>query len=177
MTPAQREWLIDLTQVDTIEQLWSMHCDRMAQFGFDRLFYGFNRFRTARSLDDPNDFVVFSNNNPAYSDAFIGEGHYDHAPMVKWALENEGRCSWSVLSDMIATGIADRRSRPTVVHVVAWAEELCRGRDVGIESELDHCPAHFLDNPHADVAAVRRGNERGDERPDATVQPEEPGCA
>lgn len=104
MTPAQRADLLALTQADSIEALWAMHCAHMAAYGFDRLLYGFTRFRTAHSLGDPNDFILLSNHDPSYCDAFINEGHYHHAPMVRWALENDGWCSWSVLADMHASG-------------------------------------------------------------------------
>ncbi|MFZ5961681.1 helix-turn-helix transcriptional regulator [Thalassococcus sp. BH17M4-6] len=104
MTPVLRRYLIELTQAESIELLWALHCERMATYGFDRLIYGFTRFRTASSLGDPNDFVILSNHDPAYTDAFISEGHYHHAPLVKWALENDGACSWAILADMMSSG-------------------------------------------------------------------------
>ena len=78
-----------------IEALWDMHCRQMAEFGFDRLLYGFTRYRTATTLGDPEDFVLLSNHAPAYIKGFIEDRLYADAPMVKWALENDGACSWS----------------------------------------------------------------------------------
>lgn len=98
MTPAQRDYLIDLTNVASIEEIWDKHCRTMANFGFDRLMYGFTRFRTAHSLGDPNDFILLTNHTRNYSDTFISQGHYHNAPMVRWALENDGWCSWSLLA-------------------------------------------------------------------------------
>ncbi|WP_135505528.1 helix-turn-helix transcriptional regulator [Roseovarius aestuariivivens] len=92
-----------LLNAPSIEELWEMHTSRMAQYGFDRLIYGYTRYRTATSLGDPDDFVLLSNHAREYLDVFIGEGLYFHAPMVRWALENEGACSWSVLARMIET--------------------------------------------------------------------------
>ncbi len=102
MTPAFRNELIELTNASSIELLWARHCENMAGYGFDRLFYGFTRFRTPNSLGDPNDFLLLTNHATSYTDIFIGEGLYHHAPMVKWALEHEGSCSWKVLAEMIA---------------------------------------------------------------------------
>lgn len=78
-----------------LESLWDMHCRQMAEFGFDRLLYGFTRYRTATTLGDPEDFVLLTNHAPEYTEGFIEGRLYAEAPMVKWALENDGACSWS----------------------------------------------------------------------------------
>ena len=93
-----------LLNAPSIEELWDMHTRQMLDYGFDRLIYGYTRYRTATSLGDPDDFVLLTNHESAYTDVFIGEGLYHHAPMVRWALEHEGACSWSVMRDMIETG-------------------------------------------------------------------------
>ncbi|WP_347199983.1 autoinducer binding domain-containing protein, partial [Marivita sp.] len=90
MTPEQSAALLDLTHSNSIEELWDLHCRRMADFGFDRLLYGFTRFRTATSLGDPDDFIVLSNIDSGYVGPFINDGLYRSAPMVRWALENDG---------------------------------------------------------------------------------------
>jgi LuxR family transcriptional regulator len=76
----------------------------MAQFGFDRLLYGFTRFRTATSLGDPDDFIVLSNIDTDYVNAFINDGLYRSAPMVRWSLANDGAASWTVLRMMMESG-------------------------------------------------------------------------
>src|SRR6056297_554538 len=92
-----------LLNAPSIEELWDMHTRNMDSYGFDRLMYGYTRYRTATSLGDPEDFVLLSNHKPEYMEAFIGQSLYFHAPMVRWALENEGACSWAVLRDMVQT--------------------------------------------------------------------------
>mgnify|MGYP001799560698 CR=1 FL=1 len=104
MTPQQNADLLDLTQAGSIEELWDLHCRRMAGFGFDRLLYGFTRFRTATSLGDPNDFIILSNISSDYVQSFIDGGLYREAPMVRWALENDGAASWTVLQQMMDSG-------------------------------------------------------------------------
>lgn len=83
----------------SVEELWAIHTRRMAAYGFDRLIYGFTRFRTAHSFGDRDDFIVLSNLCPEYTRAFIDHGLYRHAPMVRWAAENEGVCSWRMLDE------------------------------------------------------------------------------
>ena len=115
----QRNYLIELTNALSVELLWDMHCRAMNAFGFDRLIYGFTRFRTANSLGDPNDFVLLSNHATNYTERFIGEGHYHHATMVKWALENEGSCSWSVVADMMQNGAMTDAERRVVEYNIS----------------------------------------------------------
>ncbi len=83
-----------VTDARTVEDVWRLHTDRMGAYGFDRLLYGFTRFRTARSFGDPMDFLVLTNHPDHYVDRFLGEEMYLNAPMVRWAAENEGACSW-----------------------------------------------------------------------------------
>ena len=88
-----------LTNAPTIETLWELHTARMADLGFDRLIYGFTRYRSGASLGDPQDWVVLTNHGEAYMDRFLGDGYIYSAPMVRWALANDGACSWSCIGD------------------------------------------------------------------------------
>lgn len=98
-----RSYLHYISNTKSLEELWSAHASKMAEYGFDRLIYGFTRFRTNTSLGDPEDFVILTNHSHAYTDVFLGEGLYFHAPMVRWALDHEGVGSWKMLADMIDT--------------------------------------------------------------------------
>ena len=99
------EQLNILLNAPTMEELWDSHARFMeASYGFNRLIYGHTRYRTETSLGDPEDFVLLTTHSNEYMDGFIGQGMYHHAPMVRWALDNEGACSWSVLAEMINTG-------------------------------------------------------------------------
>ncbi|MEL6609407.1 MAG: LuxR family transcriptional regulator [Pseudomonadota bacterium] len=97
-------FLEDLTSAPTIEALWEMHTEKMAQYGFDRLLYGFSRYLTTASAGDPQDMVILSNHDPSYVQRFVDEGLYFHAPMVTWARAHDGACSWSLVADMAASG-------------------------------------------------------------------------
>lgn len=102
---ALAEYLDDLTNTPSMEMLWDMHCRKMAEYGFTRLFYGYTNYRTGRSLGDPDDFVILTNHKKEYTDWFLGQSMYFHAPMVKWSLENEGVASWSIVKDMMESGL------------------------------------------------------------------------
>ena len=92
----QLERLIESTSV---EDVWHLHCENMASYGFDRLLYGFTRFRTATGFGDREDFLVMTNHPGSYAEKFMSDGMYFHAPMVKWALRNNGACSWGWWAD------------------------------------------------------------------------------
>lgn len=79
---------------DSVEDVWQLHTAKMEEFGFDRLLYGFTRFRTDRGFGDRDDFLIMTNHDADYVDHFINDGMYFDAPMVRWALENDGACSW-----------------------------------------------------------------------------------
>jgi LuxR family transcriptional regulator len=89
-----------LTNAHSVEELWDLHTRQMATYGFDRLMYGFTRYRTSKGLGDPQDWVLLSTQSEAYMNVFINEGLYSHAPMLRWALENSGACSWRWMLDM-----------------------------------------------------------------------------
>lgn len=92
-----------VVEAQSIEDLWSWHCEAMARFGFSRLFYGLTRFRTARSLGDPDDFLILTNLGEDYIRHYVDDGLYADAPMVQWALENTGPCSWQWYADQLDT--------------------------------------------------------------------------
>lgn len=89
---------------NSIEEIWARHVDKMAEFGFDRLLYGFTRFMTSTSFGDHDDALVLSNHEDAYLDAFVRTGLYYHAPMVRWASEHEGVGSWRKITERVSQG-------------------------------------------------------------------------
>ena len=93
-----------LMQAGTIEEVWTLHVARMAGFGFDRLLYGFTRFRTNKSFGSKDDLLVLSNYPPDFLRDYIEGGLYMHAPMVGWAAANEGACSWRMIEERARSG-------------------------------------------------------------------------
>lgn len=96
------EYLQFISYTSTLEELWAGHIEQMSEFGFDRLFYGCTLHRTETSLGDPEDFVLLTNHSQDYIDGFLHSGLYSHAPMLRWALENDGAASWAMIGRMMA---------------------------------------------------------------------------
>ncbi|WP_090207624.1 autoinducer binding domain-containing protein [Yoonia litorea] len=84
----------------TVEALWALHTEKMATYGFDRLIYGFTRNGTSSTFGKPQDQLILSTQTPEYMRRFVQEGLYYNAPMLRWALENQGACSWRWMMDM-----------------------------------------------------------------------------
>ncbi|MEO0486329.1 MAG: LuxR family transcriptional regulator [Pseudomonadota bacterium] len=99
-----KDYLAEVTSAPTVEDLWDMHTEKMAEYGFDRILYGFTRYMTASSLGNPQDLVILTNHQSAYISAFIEQGLYFHAPMVNWARNNDGAASWDVIRQMESSG-------------------------------------------------------------------------
>ncbi|MFV2038360.1 MAG: autoinducer binding domain-containing protein, partial [Paracoccaceae bacterium] len=87
-------YLEQLNEAQSIDEVWALHVEKMAGFGFDRLFYGFTQHRTSNSFGDRDDLLLLTNHSDEYVRHFIDGGMYFNAPMVRWAAENVGACSW-----------------------------------------------------------------------------------
>lgn len=105
------DYLELITNAKSVEELWGFHTDQMASFGFDRLIYGFTRYKTTTSLGDPQDWVILTNQSSEYMEAFLEGGLVANAPMVRWALENDGACSWKFINDMRHSNVLTTEER------------------------------------------------------------------
>jgi len=103
-----------LVTATSIEELWNVHIRRMADYGFDRLIYGYSRYLTPTSIGDPDDFILLSNHDPAYMDRFINERLFQDAPMVRWARNHDGPQSWSLIRDMLESGALSESEKRVV---------------------------------------------------------------
>jgi len=86
------------------EEAWAVLTEAMAGVGFDRLLYGFTRYRSGRSFGDLQDILILSNHGEAYVNEFIYGGLYFNAPMVRWAAENVGARSWRLIGEQASAG-------------------------------------------------------------------------
>jgi LuxR family transcriptional regulator len=92
-------YLEKIMSATSVEGVWQLLCDRMETYGFDRLLYGFSRNMTDFGVGVPDELLILSNHDPEYTNRFIDSGMYFGAPMLRWALQNVGACSWSWLEE------------------------------------------------------------------------------
>ena len=111
--------LYELTNAKSVEELWDVHTKHMASFGFTRVIYAFTRYlsnasaksHTDMAFGDPQDWVLLTNLPTDYIDEFVQGGHYSNAPMVRWAVQNDGACSWRWMEEMMSTELATDKER------------------------------------------------------------------
>jgi LuxR family transcriptional regulator len=120
MPHQQLAFIEDLVDTTSLEELWEKHLAKMQTFGFDRALYGYTMFRAGDNLGDPEDFVILSNHDRAYLDEFLGKRMFTHAPMVKWSLEHDGVCSWSLMGEGYRNGLYNREERDVMEFNKAW---------------------------------------------------------
>lgn len=93
----------------TVEDAWSILSREMLGYGFDRLLYGYTRFRTSHGLGDRDDMLVLTTHNDRYVTEFFDREMFQHAPMTQWAAANEGSMSWSYLGQIAETLTREQR--------------------------------------------------------------------
>lgn len=96
--------LTAISEARTDQELWERHVEIMRGYGFAYLLYGFTRYLTDRSLGDPADWIVLSTYPTGFTEVFVDQGLFYHAPMVKWVINNDGVCSWRHISEMRNAG-------------------------------------------------------------------------
>jgi len=98
------DYLEQLLATEDVGEIWALHCARMAAFGFDRMLYGFTRFRTGQGYGNLDDTLILSNHDRAYLDEFLSSGMFSEAPMVKWATASVGARLWRGIAEREAAG-------------------------------------------------------------------------
>jgi LuxR family transcriptional regulator len=92
-----------IANAQTPEEIWALHLDLMAGYGFDRVAYGFTRWRRENSIGDSQDAFYLSNHDrtdPGFDLAF-----FMRTPMFRWAAQNTGACSWRWAEEQRAAGL------------------------------------------------------------------------
>ncbi len=80
---------------NTLEEVWQIHCQKMAEYGFDRMLYGANQFRSHGEFGNLSDWMILTNHSMDYLSKFFGRRLYEDAPMTVWVARNTGVCSWA----------------------------------------------------------------------------------
>ena len=91
----------NVTNARSVEGVWGHLTEEMRKFDFDRLIYGFTRYRSPNGFGDMQDVLLLTTQTPEYMAEFIDNNQFWHAPMVRWARENVGACSWRWMEENI----------------------------------------------------------------------------
>jgi LuxR family transcriptional regulator len=114
----------------TIEDVWDVLLYKIQAYGFHNILYGFTHFHTEQGFGDKTDHLILTNLGDDYVKGYFDEGRYKHGPLVTWASENSGACSWSYIDDIYET--LSSKSRETVEFNRTFG--VCHGYTIGFNS-------------------------------------------
>ncbi len=106
--------LESMVEAQSIADVWGIFLQAIGEFGFTRAMYAFTRYRKSDPYDDFEDVLFLSNHEKAYLEAFLGEGLFRDAPMVRWAARNVGASSWRVVAEAYASGAMTESERRVI---------------------------------------------------------------
>lgn len=97
---------------NTIEDVWEILLLKIQSLGFQNILYGFTRFHTKNGFGDTTDHLVLTNIGSDYVNGYLKDERYKHGPLVTWAAQNAGVCSWAYIDEVYDT--LDQKARETV---------------------------------------------------------------
>lgn len=101
------------------DEVWRLATGHFAGFGFGRVNYGFTRFRSSRSIGDPDDALFLTTAGDAYAQGYFRNGFYARTPAFRWAQANEGACTWTWVREAMLEGRLSPEEAETVRHNAA----------------------------------------------------------
>jgi LuxR family transcriptional regulator len=128
-------FIAEVMACKTIEQVWTLHTTKMAEYGFDRILYASNRFRTHGEFGDPSDAIVLTNHHKDYVAEFFGKSLFFHAPMAVWVAQNSGVCSWQWAADRRARG--ESTAKEQVVFDLNERFDVTAGYSISFDHDSD----------------------------------------
>jgi DNA-binding CsgD family transcriptional regulator len=84
--------------------VWQCSVDFFQNLGFHLINYGYTRFRSQKSMGDPEDALFMTNGSAEYATRYFNHGFYAKTPAFRWAKANVGACTWTWISDDYASG-------------------------------------------------------------------------
>lgn len=88
-------YLLRLTRMTSIEEVWSAHEACMAGYGFDKILYAATRFRTDNGMGDLRDALILTNYPSVFTKDYLDGGLFRDSPVVRWAMRQPGVRSWT----------------------------------------------------------------------------------
>ncbi|OWU85372.1 hypothetical protein ATO6_09065 [Oceanicola sp. 22II-s10i] len=86
--------LCRIPEAATVQEVWDLLTRMLAGFGFERVNYGYTRFRSGPSIGDPDDVLFLSTHALDRVRAFHESGVYLRSADYRWVRENVGACPW-----------------------------------------------------------------------------------
>ncbi len=96
--------LTRIAVTSTIDEAWALATEFFASAGFQRVNYGFTRFRHIKTIGDPDDALFLSTCDADYVKRYFQGGFYAKTPVFRWAERSSGACTWTWVKDAFDAG-------------------------------------------------------------------------
>lgn len=96
--------LVRIAESTSTDEVWRLAQGYFAAQGFARVNYGYTRFRSSRTIGDPDDALFLTSGTEAYATAYFRNGFYAKTPAFRWAQQNEGATTWSWVREAFLAG-------------------------------------------------------------------------
>jgi DNA-binding CsgD family transcriptional regulator len=93
-----------IAAASSIDEAWGMATGHFAKLGFQRVNYGFTRFRHLKTIGDPDDALFLSTCEADYVKRYFQGGFYAKTPVFRWAERSSGACTWTWVKESFEAG-------------------------------------------------------------------------
>ena len=111
--------LTRIAEAETSVAVWDLACAQYRNWGFARANYGFTRFKSARSIGDPDDALFLTTSDAGYVQRYFRNNFYARTPVFRWAERNSGSCTWTWVRSAFDAGTLPPDEAETVVQNAA----------------------------------------------------------
>jgi DNA-binding CsgD family transcriptional regulator len=88
------EAINQIAAAETVDAVWDRMVRALKAFGFERMNYGYTRYRLGISIGPPEDAFFLSTHSLERVIAFHKSGLYLRSADFRWVRENVGACPW-----------------------------------------------------------------------------------
>ena len=106
--------LTRIAQAASVNEVWDLSVAHYARLGFSRVNYGFTRFRSTRTVGDPDDALFLTTADERYTQIYFRNGLYARTPAFRWAQNNQGACTWTWIREAMLAGKLSPEEAETV---------------------------------------------------------------
>lgn len=146
--------VVRIAEIDQGDAVWDLATAHFARLGFSRVNYGFTRFRSERSIGDPDDALFLTTCSADYARRYFQNGFFARTPAFRWATRNSGATTWAWVRRALEAG----QLTPEEVETVR--QNVSMGVSAGISVSFPETSARakgalgLIADPGLDEAAV-----------------------
>ena len=111
--------MVRIAEAETTASVWDLACGQYRAWGFSRVNYGFTRFKSGRSIGDPDDALFLTTWDAASVQRYFRNNFYARTPVFRWAERNSGSCTWAWVKAAFEAGTLPPDEAETVVQNAA----------------------------------------------------------